>query len=203
MMKTTTLSRAIGLIAMSILMAACTTGKPPQTGLFDLGPAASLPAGDTQRLPALALAEVEAPAWLDTQAMFYRLAYASPQQLRPYAGSRWTAPPPELLGQRLKTRIAHAGGAVLSRTDGAADVLTLRVDLDDFTQTFTTPEDSHVQAALRVSLLDGRTLLAQRSFLRRQPAGPDARSGAAALAAASDALISDIIAWLAQVRPGR
>ncbi|NDW60308.1 hypothetical protein G0P98_28130, partial [Yangia sp. PrR004] len=54
----------------------------------------------------LALADVEAPALSDgSTAMFYRLAYANGQELRPYQLARWSQPPALLLQQRLRSQL--------------------------------------------------------------------------------------------------
>jgi cholesterol transport system auxiliary component len=191
----------LALAALVLSLTAC-AGRPPQPALFDFGPlpAAQAPAVK-MAIPAIVVSDIEAPAWLDGQAMFYRLAYANRQQPRPYAGSRWTMPPSALLAQRLKTRIAQAGGMVASSADGAANLPVLRIEVDDFMQSFSAPAQSEAQVALRASLFNGRALVAQQSFSRRVPsASADAEGGAAALAAASDALIGDVIAWLAQAR---
>jgi cholesterol transport system auxiliary component len=201
-MKTFLLTRII-VVAAAILLAAC-AGRRTVQGVFDLGPLPSASATAGAALPPVSLADLEAPAWLATQAMHYRLGYANAQQLQRYASSRWTMAPPALLAQRLKSRIAQAGGVVLSAQDGAAQVPVLRLDLDDFTQVFTTPDQSHAQIALRASLFNGRALVAQKNFAHTMPApSADAEGGAAAMAAASDAVIADIIAWLAQTRTAK
>lgn len=173
-------------------------GKTDPATLYDLGPVktqqekAALPA-----LPPVSIAAVQVPAWLDSSMMFYRLNYANAQQPRPYAQARWTMTPAQLLTQQLKARIAQAGGVALSASDGAVDVPILRIEADDFSQHFASPLESTGQIALRASLYRGRTLLAQRSFAYHSPSSSaDATGGAAALAVASNAAISDIILWL-------
>jgi cholesterol transport system auxiliary component len=152
-------------------------------------------------LPSLAVADVQAPTWLDGQHMYYRLAYVNEQQPRPYAGSRWTMAPAALVTQRMKARLSQAGGVVVSPGDGA-NLPVLRVDLDDFTQTFLDEHHSEARVSLRASLFRGRTLLAQKTFLRQAPApSADAAGGVAAFSTAADSAINDIIAWLAAARP--
>lgn len=194
-------------IAFMLLVAAafgslegCTSAKPQTLSLYDLGPlrAAQSGSASTANLPPLSIAEVNAPAWLDSPMMYYRLAYANEQQPRPYASSRWTMPPAKLFGQRLKSRLAQAGGVVLSATDGAANVSVLRIEADDFTQTFDSPAQSSAQIAIRASVFDGRTLVAQKSFMQQAPApSADAAGAAKAFAGAGDAVIADMMAWLA------
>lgn len=177
----------------------CAVGsKTDSSTLYDLGSLktqqdkTALPA-----LPPISIAVVQVPVWLDSSMMFYRLNYANAQQLRPYSQARWTMTPAQLLTQNLKERIAQAGGVALSASDGAVDVPILRIEADDFSQHFASPSESTGQVALRASLYRGRSLLAQRSFIRQAPSSTaDASGGAAALAAASDAAIADIIVWL-------
>jgi cholesterol transport system auxiliary component len=189
-------SRLIALLLACLLFAGCTSMKKPQPGLFDLGlapPAATIPA-----LPPLALADVDTPEWLDSPAIFYRLNYASQHQPRPYANSRWSMPPAQLFAQRLKSRIVQGGSTLLSASDGAVGVPVLRLEAEEFSQVFTSANQSEGLVAMRLSVLDGRRLLGQKSFLRRAPApSADVEGGVAALAAASDAVIDDMLQWLA------
>jgi cholesterol transport system auxiliary component len=167
--------------------------------LYDLGLApalAGLPALPV--LPPLAVAEPDAPAWLDAPLMVYRLAYADERQPRAYANSRWSMPPADLFAQRLKTRIAQAGGTVLAPNSGIAGVPVLRLEVDDFEQVFDRPDHSRAQLSVRLSVLDGRRLIGHRSFARSVPVdSADAPGGVAALATAADATIADMLAWLA------
>ena len=183
------------------LVAGCASkiDAPTQYDLGLLPPAAATAA---PALPAVSLADVNAPAWLDNNMMYFRLAYANQLQPRPYAGSRWTMPPAQLFQQRLKSRLAQAGGTVLAMSDAALNIPLLRIDMDDFTQTFDTPSHSLATLQVRASLFNGRTLLAQKSF-SRQAATPsaDAAGAASAFVAANDGVIDDLMGWLATVAP--
>jgi len=187
----------ISCIAASLLIGCATKSAAPQS-LYDLGPLRE-PSGATVAVPApISIADVAAPAWLDSDMIFFRLAYANDQQPRPYATSRWSMAPAQLFGERLKARIAQAGGTALSATDGALNVPLLRIEMDDFTQTFDSAAHSVVRVSLRASVYDVRTLIGHKSFVRQVPTPTaDAGGGAQALAAASDALIGDLTAWLA------
>jgi cholesterol transport system auxiliary component len=187
-------------------MGGCAIGKRAQSATeYDLGPSpVAIAAPPTQTAlpmpPAISLAEVLAPVWLDTPMMYYRLAYINDLQPRQYGGSRWTMPPAQLFAQRLKSRLAQSGSAVLSASDGASNVPLLRLEADDFTQNFSSPGQSVGRVAIRASLFNVRTLIAYKSFAaERTAATADANGGALALAAASDAVIADIAAWLSQV----
>lgn len=192
------LQMIFALAAGGMLLAGCALPRPESAALFDLGPAR--PAATAPLLPAISVAEVSAPSWFDRPLMYYRLSYQNDQQPRAYAQSRWTMSPAQLLTQRLKTRIAQAGGVVLPASDGALDVPVLRIEADDFTQAFDTPGHSVGRVALRASLFRGRRLVAQKTFSNQAPApSADASGGARALAAASDAAIADLLQWLASV----
>lgn len=192
-------TRASLCLLLLALQTACAT-RAPAPQLYDFGPVYLTSATATPRLPALSVAEVQAPPWLDGPLMFYRLGYANIQQAMPYAGSRWSMTPAQLLGQRLKTRIAQEGGTVLSQTGGAGQLPLLRVETDDFVQIFSTPQQSVGQLSLRAALFNGPQLIAQRQFSHQVNApSADAAGGARALATASDAVITDMLDWLASL----
>jgi cholesterol transport system auxiliary component len=181
------------------LLSACASKGPPPA-LYDFGPLPAAASAPATPLPPLALADATGPSWLDNERMYYRLLYADAQQARPYAQNRWNAPPLQLLTERLKARIAGAGVQVLSATDAAVGVDLLRIEVDEFSQNFTSADQSSGQLALRASLMRGHRLIAQRSFHGGVAAtSADASGGARALAAASDAAAADILAWLATV----
>ena len=201
-MKKTALFSLFVLALSGCTLIGAGTAKTELFSLYDFGPtqAAASGAPATAKLPPISVAEVQSPAWLDSPLIYFRLAYANEQQPRAYAGSRWAMPPAQLFGQRLKSRLAQAGNVVLSATDGAANVPLLRIEADDFTQSFDSLTQSNAQVALRASVFSGRSLLAQKSFIRRAPApSADAAGGARALAIASDAVIADMMSWLATV----
>ncbi|WP_343216081.1 ABC-type transport auxiliary lipoprotein family protein [Collimonas antrihumi] len=201
-MTMTVILKTLSTLVAIALVAGCASKVDAPTQ-YDLGllPATAAPTA-ASALPAISLADVNAPAWLDNNMMYFRLAYANQQQPRPYANSRWTMPPAQLFQQRLKTRVAQAGGTVLAMSDAALNVPLLRIDLDDFTQTFDTPSHSLATLQIRASLFNGRVLLAQKSF-NRQVATPsaDAAGAASAFVAANDGVIDDLMSWLATVAP--
>ena len=189
---------AAALLLCCLLLTGCASVKKPQAELFDLGLATA--AANMPALPPMALAEVSTPEWLDSPAIFYRLAYASARQPRPYANSRWSMPPAQLFAQRLKSRMSQAGGTLLSASDGATGIPLLHLDADEISQVFDSPERSAGMVAMRLSVLNGRRLLGQKSFVRRMPApSADAAGGVDAIAAASDAVIADMLQWLASL----
>jgi cholesterol transport system auxiliary component len=197
--------RSLTPLLLAVLLAGCASGGKSPSGntLYDFGspaPAAD-PAngnGAATGLPAVVVTDVTGNAAFDNERMFYRLNYADPLQARSYANSRWSSTPLQMLTQRFKSRVAQAGIKVLSATDASNGVPLLRIDLDDFTHTFDSANQSYGQLVLRASLFQGHTLVDQRTFSRKtNAASADAAGGARALAQAADAVSADMIGWLA------
>jgi cholesterol transport system auxiliary component len=188
---------------------------PAHPAVYDFG------SGSTQSTPTTAtrplvkapliVGEIEASPALDSNAMLYRLSYANPQQLRPYTQARWSMPPAQLLRQRLRARLGehhallNAGDSLLSSTKTApTPPLNLRLELEEFSQLFDTPELSTGLLRLRATLTQisptGQQLIAQRSFTLQRPApSPDAAGGVQALTEASEAVALEVGAWVAEV----
>ncbi|SFV15546.1 ABC-type transport auxiliary lipoprotein family protein [Pseudoduganella namucuonensis] len=205
---------ALALLPAALLLGGCAT-KAPVSATYDFGPlpapqAAATPATPATPaaalaaapIPALVIADVNGPASLDSNRMYYRLLYADAQQARPYAHNSWSATPLQLLSQRLRARVAQAGVKVLVTTDAAIGMPLLRLEADDFSQNFDSQASSNGQVSLRASLFRNHKLVDQRTFTRSTPApSADAAGGARALAASSDAIAADILAWLAALPP--
>jgi cholesterol transport system auxiliary component len=192
-------TRFILAAALALILSGCASQKGPPTTQFDFGPAtpASAQAPAQGTLGPVVVTDVTGSSALDNERMFYRLSYADPLQARTYANSRWTANPLQLLTQRFKTRLAQAGARVLSETDASIGIPLLRIDVDEFIQDFGGVSQSTGVVAVRASVFQGHTLVDQRSFRRAVPAsGADAPGGARALAAGTDAVAADIVAWL-------
>ncbi|NEX61388.1 ABC-type transport auxiliary lipoprotein family protein [Noviherbaspirillum galbum] len=190
--------RLVASVCLAAHLAGC--GIAPRSSpamQFDLGPAPAASAPGLPALPPVSIADIGVPNWLDRPLMYYRLNYDNPMQPRPYASSRWTMAPAELIEQRLKQRIVSAGGIALSASDGASNVPVIRIETDDFIQVFDAPGRSAGQVTLRASVYRGRSLLGQKTVARTVPAPtPDASGGARALAEATDAACRDLIVWL-------
>lgn len=186
------------LLALAAAALAGCASKSPAPANYDFGP---LPAATTTAAAvpaALVIADVSGPAALDSERMHYRLLYADAQQTRPYAYNHWSGTPLQLLTQRLKARVAQAGVKVLAPSDAAAGAMLLRIEVEEFAQTFSSASQSQGSIRLRASAFRNHQLLDQRTFARSSPAASaDAGGGARALAEASDALSADLLAWLA------
>jgi cholesterol transport system auxiliary component len=197
------------------LLAGCAglIDKPVQRTLYDFGPAApaataAAPAGT---LAPLVLSDIEASGALDGFSVLYRLGYADAHQLRPYAQARWSAPPPQLVRQRLRELLGrervvlNLGESAALAREGGVQPRVLRIELEEFSQVFDSPAQSAGLLRLRATLLEttaaGEKLLAQRAFVVREPAlSADAPGGVRALAAATDTAAAEIGRWLQQIR---
>jgi len=204
----------LAAVAVAPVLAGCSSilpDKPVRETMFDLGPFAGT---GTPAAPAgapLVLPDVEVAGALETTALLFRLGYADPYQLRPYAFARWSAPPALLLRQRLRDHLGqtrpildNAAAASLARRGGAVPPV-LRVELEEFSQLFTSQTDSQGVVRLRATLLEttaaGERLVGQRTFAAQRPAPTaDAAGGVRAISAASDVVAQEIQAWLAQPR---
>lgn len=205
-------ARTLLCLAAVAALAACSSlpTPPPSAAVYDFGSGASQPAPPAAGtpLPPLALADVDVAGLSENStALYYRLAYANDQQLRPYTRARWSRPPAQLLQQALAERLGRER-AVLWGDDGLATQLApgrmptvLRVQLQEFDQVFASEQGSSAVLRLRAQLNDagsrGETLVAQRLFtVRRAAATPDAAGGARALAEASVQLADELAAWV-------
>jgi cholesterol transport system auxiliary component len=197
-------TRFLPAAALALLLSACASQKGQPTTQFDFGPAAPTSAQAQGALGSVVVTDATGSSALDNERMFYRLSYADPLQARTYANSRWTANPLQLLTQRFKTRLAQSGARVLSETDAASGIPLLRIDVDEFIQDFGGVSQSTGVVAVRASVFQGHTLVDQRSF-RQAAAAPsaDAAGGARALAASTDAVAADIVAWLGTLNLNR
>ncbi len=189
--------------------------------VYDFGPGAVTPSLTSHRpdLPPLELSPPQASVALNSLAVQYRLAYADAQALKPYARARWSMPPTQLIGQRLREQLSRRRAVVspgeIVRSQSArqaaaqakpAPLLNLRLDLEEFSQLFEAPDQSSGLLRLRATIMlrsaAGESLLAQRSFvvqLAAATADADARGGVHALTAAADQALSEIERWLEQV----
>lgn len=203
------------VMVLMLMLVGCTTPGPEAAGkVYDFGPAPrqALATPAPVHMAPLVLVDVQATPSLEGNALLYRLAYADAQQLKPYALARWSMPPAQLVDQRLRQQLGAqravlAPGELLpasasSFAASAAPLLNLRLVLEEFSQVFDSPTESHGLLRLRATLtqraLGGETFLAQRSFVVWQAAPtPDAPGAVRALTAASNELAAQLAAWLA------
>lgn len=206
------------LIFAASILAGCSAlpDKPTRSSMYDFGPGlvASQPSMQQAALPPLppiALDDITtAGGALDNMAVLYRLGYDDAQHLRPYSLARWSMPPSLLVRQRMRDQLGkrravfNAGeSAALNRSQNPRLPLLLHVNLEEFSQLFSSPNASAGLVRLRVTLVEvtaaGERLIGQRSVAVQRPADTaDAPGGVRALTAATDAAIEEIDQWLQQ-----
>lgn len=186
------------------LLQACASGSQTASLSYDFGPLNTERTAHNEQMDApskiaitISLADVSAPITLDTNAMLYRLVYDNAQLLRPYALHHWSMPPAQLFAQRFKSKIAAAGATVVDVADGVADLAILKIELDEFSQVFTSTTQSEAKMTLRASLIKKNKLIAQHYFAAATASvSADASGGAKAMQLTADRNISAILAWL-------
>ena len=177
-----------------VLLAGCAVGSSKQPiEIYDFGIFAAVgpPTGQD-----VFLADIRAAEWLDTTDMLYRLEYANPRKLAPYALSRWAAPPAHMLTIRLRQSMDSA-----TSTRGKQTKCSLALFLSEFSQVFSDEKNSravmHLRATLSNSAATGAALV--REFRAEKPAPTaDAAGAAAAFAANATSVAQELNAWIAE-----
>lgn len=188
---------------------------PARPVLYDFGPGwmATAPTSVGVPLSPVVLADVRGTGYADASTgVLYRLAYEDAHQLRSYQLARWSQPPAQLLEQSLRTTLGQRR-AVLHATDarsaapGATGVrpAILRVQLEEFSQVFTSTTDSvgllRLRATVVLPSITGEQLLGQRVFTVQQPAASaDAAGGTHALVEAANLAVQEVAQWLQEVQ---
>lgn len=185
------LSLATALLAL-MLTAGCNVlpTPPPAPARHDFGPAPDM------RVPipaSIRLTGVEAPDWIDSTDILYRMLAKDPTRLRRYADNRWAASPRQLIGARLQR-----AGLGNYPTPTARYGLTL--ELTDCEQVIAGPLLAHVDLRLvaLVKRLDDGAVVARRVFADHDPTPATVTGAVNGLSQAVDRQIAALIAWLPQ-----
>lgn len=169
-------------LLLVLLLSGCGGGAALDSRSFDLGlgaPAAGL--------PAVRIGSVRAVVPFEATDMQYRLAYRNAAEIATFASSRWAATPAELLRKQLLRAANDKPGKCL-----------LDVEIQEFTQVFSAKEASEARIELRAWLRSASGIVASRGMNTIESnAGPDAVSGAAAIARAADRAIGELGGWIA------
>jgi len=178
------------ILALCLLTGGCKSlfSPPPDQKVYDLAVPA-FPAVEPVTYPGMVV--VRAPSWLSYSVMQYRFDYLQPPTRETYAESRWVAQPSEMLQRYLVIAL----GADQNVRAGCQ----LRIELDEFLQTFTTPQQNDAVLMTRVDLVTtpGAPALARQRFVFRTPGGSaDAAGGVKAHQQNAQKLAVDIREWL-------
>ncbi len=200
------------LILVAYLLAGCVASNksPSAISIYDLGrqqaqPGQQMPQQSLQKSKSLLIVDATAPAWLDNNAIHYRLLYHNPTQTYTYANSRWIAAPAALLTQQIRNRIvASTNELVLKDNSTSKADYALHIELEEFTQIFDMTDASHIVIGLRASLVERNTrnLFAQKDFsITEKTPTADAAGAASAVGSASNQLIKELVDWLTAELP--
>jgi cholesterol transport system auxiliary component len=195
------LVRGAFVVALALVVPACAFETPTSAvpRSYDLGPPPAYARSNAAIPGTVLVASVRAPAWLEDDAIHYRLLYEDPARTQSYATSRWSAEPAALLTDRVRSRIAAVAQGVVSPGYSARSDFTVRIELEDFSQHFSSAGESNVMLRARVTLLasEARTIVAQRGFDMTRRAEPNAAGAVSALAAATETFLEELVTWLA------
>jgi cholesterol transport system auxiliary component len=193
----------LSCVGLGLLLCGCVSQRPLSVH-YDLEGIRDPSSGKPRLDATIAIPPIQAPSWLRSTALVYRLEYEPPAYPRAYALSEWTAPPGELLTLRLRERIAEANaGFTLPRLPEDAEAYRLEISLENFAQIFPSPDRSRCIVTLTATVLQhGDRIVAQHTFSseRRAPSA-NAAGAVEGLAAASDSDFEQIVAWLREKIP--
>ncbi|MGR8978986.1 MAG: ABC-type transport auxiliary lipoprotein family protein [Gammaproteobacteria bacterium] len=173
---------SIHLLALAIVFsfAGCSIHSQ-QPALHDFG----MLQGSSRANPQASI-DVEAPPWLASTKIRYRLLYASPTQIRFYSLDRWIAPPAELFELELESRGSNSG-------------YPLKVRLLDFEQQFDSPGQAKALMSFSAEAYspDRKSKLASKTFrLERLTTTPDAKGAVTAFSVLSRQAAGQIEIWI-------
>ncbi len=178
-------------IALMLGASACSIlpGRPPSPALHDFGSVEKVAAGENTPWSTVT---VDAPEWLQSESIRYRLLYADPTHVRFYSQDRWIAPPPSLLAQRLSL-----GG-------GGGD-WRLKIRLLEFEQVFEGPQSARLIMVFRaIANRSGSEEAAAEKVFRfsRPTPEPDAKGAVSASADLVEKAANELRIWLAGSQTG-
>lgn len=177
------------LLALMLTAGCNVLPKPqPAPARHDFGPApdlrVSVPA-------AIRLTGVEAPDWIDSTDILYRMLAKDPTRLRRYADNRWAASPRQLISARLQR-----AGLGTYPTPSARYTLTL--ELTDCEQVIAGPQLAHVDLRLvaLVKRINDGAVVARRVFADHDPTPATVDGAVTGLSQAVDREIGALLSWL-------
>lgn len=151
-----------------------------------------------QKRKKILVPQITAPSWLDTPAIHYRLAYHNAAQSYTYANSRWSSPRISLT-QQIKQKIAADTHHLVIKDSSVAIVeYELHIEIEEFSQIFSTLSDSYVSIRFRASLVNhAHRLIAQKIFSTSHAAATaDAAGAVDGFTIASNRLMNELVEWL-------
>ena len=131
--------RSLWVFSLLLNFSACSVlpSRPPSPALHDFGLGGKASSDQAGEVPGTwSTVTVDAPEWLQSENIRYRLLYSDPTRVRYYSQDRWIAPPPALLAQRLGL-------------DSVGQGFGLKIRLLEFEQVFDGPQQARLMLAFR------------------------------------------------------
>ena len=207
--------RATLLMFLLAALGCSVSNQALRPAAFDFGPGPLTPPPTHRdaQLPAVIIDVVQTNPTLQRTDMVYRLAYADPQQFRPYAQARWSMSPTLLIRERLRgylgqrRTVLNPGEMDSSGATAATNrlaPLSLRVELEEFSQLFATPQSSVGLLRLRATVTrntsgSGQRVEQRHLILQRPAPSADAAGGVRAMIMATDAAAQELDNWLREI----
>src|SRR2546426_5873731 len=147
-------SRRIAAFTLIVAGAGCSLAPAPGPVIanYDFG---LPPEGRTTpvlRQPLL-VHNVNAPGWLDSPLIYYRLTYQDVTRPQAYADSRWVGSPAELFTNRLRARLAASAGGITRPADDPRAKNALPAVLEEFIQELDAPGRTRPAVRFRASAM--------------------------------------------------
>lgn len=179
-------------IALLLTLASCSLlpSRPPAPALHDFGPAEKAIASENG---AWFSVTVDAPEWLQSENIRYRLLYSEPTRVRFYSQDRWLAPTPALLAQRLSLSQGING-------------LRLKIRLLEFEQVFDSPQNARLILAFRATAMaaDSEKVIGEKIFqFNRATVAANAQGAVAGSAQIIGEAVSGLHEWLVGINQYR
>lgn len=183
------------IFALLTILSACSLfpSRPPAPALHDFGlqgGVSGFQSGNSEPA-AWSSVTVQAPEWLQTENIRYRLLHSDPTRVRFYSEHRWLAPPPALLAQRLDLN---------SGVDGYA----LKIKLLEFEQVFEGPQNASLMLSFRaICQRPGKEGVAAEKLFRfsRPTPSADAQGAVATAYGLIDQAAKSLQTWLVELPP--
>lgn len=176
--------KTVRMLLLAAALGGCGGTALVEPRTFDLGlNAPSAP------VPPVRVGFVRAAVPFESTDMHYRLAFRNAAEIAAYANSRWAASPPELLRKQLLRGAGEKAGPC-----------QLDLEIQEFTQVFSSETASEARIELRALLSLPAGSLSRTLTVTEPGAGPDAAAGAGAFARAADRAIGEIGRWIASYK---
>lgn len=192
-----------GMGALSVLLSGCLPtirGPADEPFLYDLGalPVVTSGAGvqvHTENM--IGIPEISARGAIDSTDIVYRFSNVQTHESRKYTQSRWVGTPAEMLRVRAQQYLGVEHVVVLSTELVARAEWSLLLSLEDFSQHFSSEQDSTGVVQVRAILTHNGTVFEQKIFrVERQAISADAPGAVQALADASDEVLRQMMVWV-------